>query len=147
MSPPGAVPLCRELLWLVVYRCPWMFRVVQYSTKLPSNFTRHMKLMFCRCNFYPMSVPLSVRLSQIATDFVDEVSGKAYKHIWHTQCSLGCLTNRVIINSLNHHSFVRNRFLIIYYAACFKEKILLDHFGSQNNSQNIPLKHLMYSEK
>ena len=39
-----------------------------------------------------------------------------------------------------HHSFVRNIFLIIYYTTCLKLKILLDHFGSQNNFQNIPVK-------
>ena len=45
------------------------------------------------------------------------------------------------------HSFVRNRFFIIYYTTCFKVRILLDHFGSQNNSQNIPLKYDFFSEK
>ena len=41
--------------------------------------------------------------------------------------------------NMNVHSFVRNRFLIIYYKTCFKVKILFDQFGSQINSQNSPL--------
>ena len=42
------------------------------------------------------------------------------------------------------HSFIRNKFLIIYYWTFLKVKILFDHFGSQKNSLKIPLKFYIF---
>ena len=48
---------------------------------------------------------------------------------------------------LNFHSFVRNLFLITYYATSFKVKLWLDHFGSQSNSEKIDSLYLICFEK
>ena len=44
------------------------------------------------------------------------------------------------------HSFVKNRFLMIYYATNFKVKILLDQFVSWKYSKIIPVRYFIFSE-
>ena len=46
-----------------------------------------------------------------------------------TRSTLPTISGRTMTHAAPYHSFVRNIFIIIYYATSFKVKIWLDHFG------------------
>ena len=73
-------------------------------------------------NFFS-SFSLFARISQ----FVKRLNNLERHYIWVVGWLVGW------------NSFVRNRFLIIYYAKSFKVKIWPDHFGSWNSSEKVPI--------
>ena len=115
--------------------------------KIPQKYTlldHFHKKMQCWKTTTKKLPPSPTPAPPLLENVLKKVPRKNPKKIWLQIDPPPPLAKKIKLLYFKSHSFIRNRFLTIYYSTCFRVTILFDHFGSQNNSPKIPLNILYF---